>query len=45
MQLNKQVLIDIMANDEKETNVVDNETPAQLKKVSDKVPVAKIEDI
>ena len=45
MQLNKQVLIDIMANDEKETNVVENESPAQLQKVSDKVPVAKREVI
>lgn len=34
-----------MANDEKETNVVENESPAQLQKVSDKVPVAKREVI
>ena len=34
-----------MANNEKETNVVENESPTQLQKVSDKVPVAKREVI
>ena len=34
-----------MVNNEKETNVVENESPTQLQKVSDKVPVAKREFI